>query len=72
MVVKKEYLSPCGMYCSVCAVRSADQYNDQNLKAILASVFGTTPENVACGGCRSENMFQFAKTCSIRTCALEK
>ena len=72
MSVKKEYLSPCGMYCSVCAVRSADQYNDLNLKGILASVFGTTPENVACDGCMSENTFQFAKTCLIRACAQEK
>jgi hypothetical protein len=72
MTVKKEYLSPCGMYCSVCAVKSADQYNDQNLKAILASVFVTSPENVACDGCMSENTFQFAKTCSIRACAIEK
>jgi hypothetical protein len=72
MSVKKEYLSPCGMYCSVCAVRSADLYNDQNLKEILASVFGTSPENVVCDGCMSENTFQFAKTCSIRACAVEK
>ncbi len=72
MSLKKEYLSPCGMYCSVCAVRSADLYNDQKLKEILASVFGTSPENVACDGCMSENTFLFAKTCSIRACALEK
>ena len=72
MSVKKEYLSPCGMYCSVCAVRSADLYNDQKLKEILAAVFGTSPENVVCDGCMSENTFQFAKTCSIRACAEEK
>ena len=41
MSVKKEYLSPCGMYCSVCAVRVADRDNDQELKRMLAAVFGT-------------------------------
>jgi len=36
MSVKKEYLSPCGMYCSVCAVRAADRDKDQELKEKLA------------------------------------
>ena len=72
MSVKNEFLSPCGMYCSVCAVRAAQQNNDQELKTILASYFGTSPENIVCEGCMSEKTFQFAKTCSIRACAQEK
>ena len=72
MNVKKEYLSPCGMYCSVCAVRAADRDNDQELKGMLAQFFGTKPEQVACEGCRSKKTFQFAKACAIRACADEK
>jgi hypothetical protein len=72
MSVKKEYLSPCGMYCSVCAVRAADRDNDQELKGMLAPIFGVKSEQVACEGCRSEETFQFAKACAIRTCAGEK
>jgi len=72
MSVKKEYLSPCGMYCSVCAVRAAERDNDLELKKMLAAIFGTKPEQVACDGCRSEKTFQFAKACAIRTCAGEK
>jgi hypothetical protein len=72
MSVKKEYLSPCGMYCSVCAVRAADRDNDQELKGMLAPIFGVKSEQVACEGCRSEETFQFAKVCAIRTCAGEK
>jgi hypothetical protein len=72
MSVKNEYLSPCGMYCSVCSVRAAYQNNDQELKIPLASFFGTSPENIVCEGCMSGTIFQFAKTCSIRACALEK
>ena len=72
MSVKKEYLSPCGMYCSVCAVRAADRANDQELKGMLAQFFGTKPEQVACEGCRSKKTFQFAKACAIRACADEK
>jgi hypothetical protein len=72
MNVQKEYLSPCGMYCSVCAVRAADRDNDQELKEQLAPIFGVKPEQVTCEGCRSEKTFQFAKVCAIRACAGEK
>ena len=72
MGVKNEYLSPCGLYCSVCSVRAAYQNNDQELKGKLAFFFGSSPENIACDGCMSEKTFQFAKTCSVRACAQEK
>ncbi|MCX6558652.1 MAG: DUF3795 domain-containing protein [Candidatus Aminicenantes bacterium] len=72
MNVKKEYLSPCGMYCSVCAVRAADRDDDRELKEKLAPIFGIKPEQVACDGCRSEKAFPFALACAIRACANEK
>jgi hypothetical protein len=72
MSVKREYLSPCGMYCSVCAVRAADRDNDQGLKGMLAPIFGTTPDQIACEGCRSEKPFPFAQACAIRACAGQK
>jgi hypothetical protein len=70
--VNKQYLSPCGMYCSVCAVRAAERDNDQELKGMLAPIFGTTPEQIACDGCQSEKAFPFARACAIRACAGEK
>ena len=69
MNVKKEYLSPCGMYCGVCTIIAADRDNDQELKTKLASIFGTIPEQITCKGCRSEKTFQFAGSCAIRACA---
>jgi len=69
MTVKNEYLSPCGMYCSVCSVRAADRNNDQTLKGQLAAFFRTSPENIACEGCMSDKTFQMVKVCSIRACA---
>jgi hypothetical protein len=72
MGVKSEYLSPCGMYCSVCSVRAADKNNDQKLKQWLAPFFGTSPENIACEGCMSDKTFQFATACPIRACAQKK
>ena len=72
MSVNKEYLSPCGMYCSVCAVRAADRDDDQELREVLAPIFGTQPEQVACAGCQSAETSQFAKACAIRVCAGER
>ena len=73
MGVKSEYLSPCGMYCSVCSIRAADKNKDQKLKAQLAFFFGTSPENIACEGCMSGKCFEnMVKTCSIRACAQKK
>jgi len=73
MGVKSEYLSPCGMYCSVCSIRAADKNNDQKPKAQLAFFFGTSRENIACEGCMSGKCFEnMVKTCSIRACAQKK
>ena len=72
MSIKSEYLSPCGMYCSVCSIRYAQLNNDQELKLGLARFFGTEPENITCEGCRSDKKFQFAETCNIRKCSMEK
>jgi len=72
MSVKSEYLSPCGMYCSVCSIRAACRNNDQKLKEQLASFFSTSPENIICEGCMSGKTFQFVKTCPIKACAQKK
>ena len=72
MSVKNEYLSPCCMYCNVCAIRAADKNNDQKLKEQLASFFGTSQENITCDGCMSGKTFQFVKTCPIKACAQKK
>jgi hypothetical protein len=69
MIVRKECLSPCGMYCSVCVVRAADRDNDQKLKGSLAPVFGLKPEQITCEGYRSKQPFPFAQDCAIRACA---
>ena len=60
--------------CTVAYARYEQQYqnNDQELKEKLASLFGTSPENIVCEGCLSDKTFQFAKNCSIRACAQKK
>lgn len=70
--MKREYLSPCGMYCSVCVVLAAYRHNDQKGKERLAEIFGIQAEQVACEGCNSEKTFSFCGTCAIRACARDK
>ena len=60
------------MYCSVCSVQAAIRNNDQELKEKLASIFGTSTENIACEGCMSEKTFQFAMACPVRACTQKK
>jgi hypothetical protein len=72
MSIKNEYLSPCGMYCSVCSIRAACRNNDQKFKETLASFFDTSTENIICEGCMSGKTFQFVKTCPTKACAQKK
>ncbi len=71
--IKKEILSPCGLYCGVCAVYLAHASDDVELKKRLLPVFkqwgAKTIEDIACTGCLSnEIMFPFCQTCSIKEC----
>ncbi len=72
MSVKKESLAPCGMYCSVCSVLSADKNDDQSLKQMLSAYFQTEPENIVCEGCNSEKTFGIVSSCSVKQCVQEK
>ena len=38
----------------------------------LAEVYGCTPADVACEGCRSELRFKYCEVCAIRDCAFGK
>jgi len=37
-------VAPCGMYCGVCGVYTANRDNNQKLKDKLANAYGVTPE----------------------------
>lgn len=75
MQLQKELLSPCGLYCGVCAIRIADRDNNQRFKEKLAPVYGLKPEDLHCQGCmsRDENeIFVYCKSCPVKTCVKEK
>lgn len=72
---KQALISPCGLYCGVCAILLAHKNNNQKLKEKLAPVYGFKSEDIHCAGCMSENqdeIFPFCKICAIKRCAIEK
>ncbi|MBU2510861.1 DUF3795 domain-containing protein [bacterium] len=75
MTIQNELLSPCGLYCGVCAIYIADKENNQKFKEKLAPVYAVKPEELQCKGCMSQDedsIFFYCKICPIKTCAKEK
>ena len=75
--IKKELLSPCGLYCGVCAVYLAYISNDNDFKKKLFPIYekwgAKTIEDIACTGCLSDDVvFPFCQTCAIKNCIKEK
>jgi hypothetical protein len=86
MTVNPSYLSPCGLYCGVCAIHIAHLSDNQKFKKRLANLYkggvagkGTLPNSEAlcaadiqCDGCRSGCLFMHCRQCDIRNCTQEK
>jgi hypothetical protein len=74
--VKKELLSPCGLYCGVCAIYIAHRDNNLKFKQILLPVykaFAKTVDDIACTGCLSEGtVFPVCNKCYVKDCTNEK
>ncbi|MFC1836480.1 DUF3795 domain-containing protein [Thermodesulfobacteriota bacterium] len=69
---QSELLSPCGMYCGVCAIHIAHKTNDNKFKEKLGPAYGVTPEEIACEGCLSDKRFKYCQVCPIRSCTVDK
>jgi len=81
-----DFISPCGLYCGVCAIRLAHEDNNQKLKEKLVNLYrggtagkGTLPnsdqlstEDIRCGGCLSHDLFMHCRQCDIRKCTTDK
>jgi hypothetical protein len=71
-MVKKELLAPCGLYCGVCGVYMAHRDDNEKFKERLGTVYGCSPEEIACEGCLSDNTFKYCKVCPVRDCVTQK
>ena len=86
MKINPDFVSPCGLYCGVCAIYIAHRDNNQKLKEGLVRLYqggtagkGTLPnsenlttDDIQCNGCLSDVKFMHCQQCEIRGCAQEK
>ena len=86
MTINPDFISPCGLYCGVCAIHIAHRDHNTKLKERLVNLYkgetpgkGTLPnsdalsiEDIRCSGCLSDDQFMHCRQCKIRNCAKEK
>ncbi len=63
------YDTYCGIYCGACEIINARTGQE---KESVAKHWGSTPEEVKCSGCKTDNLFIRCGKCKIRSCAQEK
>jgi len=86
MTVNPDFISPCGLYCGVCAIYIAHHNDNYKFKERLVNLYkgkvtgkGALPnseklsiEDIKCRGCLSDEMFMHCQRCEIRDCTKEK
>ncbi len=86
MAINPDFISPCGLYCGVCAIHMAHRDNNEKLKEKLIALYkggtqgkGTLPnsgrlstDDIRCLGCRSNDLFMHCRQCEIRECTKAK
>lgn len=86
MKTNPDFISPCGLYCGVCAIYMAQRDNNQKFKERLVNLYQgnnsgkgmlpnsetLSPDDIRCKGCLSEDRFMHCNQCEIRECTQEK
>ncbi len=86
MKINPAFISPCGLYCGVCAIYIADRDNNEKFKEGLVGLYkgkvpgkGTLPNSenmsardIQCRGCLSDDLFMHCRQCEIRDCTEKK
>ena len=86
MTPNPDFISPCGLYCGVCAIHIAHRDNNEKLKEKLVTLYkggtqgkGTLPnsdqlltDDIQCSGCSSNDLFMHCRQCEIRDCTKNK
>jgi Protein of unknown function (DUF3795) len=86
MKTNPNFISPCGLYCGVCAIYIAHRDNNHKFKERLANLYkgkvagkGTlsysenlSAEDIGCRGCLSDERFMHCRQCEIMYCTKEK
>jgi len=86
MKINPDFVSPCGLYCGVCAIYIAHRDKNYKLKERLLSLYkgevpgkGNIPdseslsvEDIQCRGCLSDEPFRYCRRCEIKDCTTRK
>ena len=86
MKINPDFVSPCGLYCGVCAIYMAHRDNNQKFKERLLGLYkggvsgkgalpnsvNLTAEGIRCRGCLSDETFLHCQHCEIRACTQSK
>ncbi|MCP3873614.1 MAG: DUF3795 domain-containing protein [Desulfobacteraceae bacterium] len=86
MKINPDFVSPCGLYCGVCAIHMAHRDNNEKLKERLVGLYkGGVPgkgtlensqtlstKDIHCQGCLSDDLFMHCGQCKIRDCTKAK
>ena len=86
MEIDPELISPCGLYCGVCAVYIAHLDNNDKFKERLLNLYkggvsgkgklpnseNLTIDDIQCRGCLSAQQFMHCRQCDIRDCSRDK
>jgi hypothetical protein len=86
MTINQDLISPCGLYCEVCAIYIAHRDSNHKFKArlvnlnkegvsgkgILPNCENLTIEDIQCRGSLSDEQFMHCQQCEIRACTREK
>ena len=66
----------CGLDCAECEAYIATQNEDYDALVGLAQKWGENhgtyyrPQDIECGGCRSDRLNEYCNTCGVRGCGL--
>ena len=85
MMINPDLISPCGLYCGVCAIYIAHRDNNHKFKERLVNVYrgkvnskgnltdseNLSIEDIQCRGCLSDELFMHCRQCEIRDCSKE-
>lgn len=86
MEINPAFLSPCGLYCGVCAIYMAHRDGNEKFKERLVGLYqgnvpgkgtlpggeGLTTADIQCAGCLSDAPFVFCRQCAIKDCTQAK
>jgi hypothetical protein len=72
MKINPDFVSPCGLYCGVCAIYMAHRDDNQKFKTLLPGAENLSANDIKCRGCLSDERFVHCQKCEIRDCAMEK